>query len=189
MSRDNRLQKRINEAYAKGYAAGLEETVHLSEQFGAVGGGGGGNTGDTISGSGAIDFNDYTFILSLVGGEVGNTYQNLLDYTGRAPNYIYGQLRLPSGVRINILPGSPFVVVSRSNPPTFEINFDAIGQYFGVQDPYAPPPGTPGIPRDPMPQIRPGTKVSRPTRQAPRPGIQGPGGGFGGGMQPPMPPM
>lgn len=189
MSRDNRLQKRINEAYAKGYAAGLEETTHLSEQFGAGGGGGGGNTGDTISGSGAIDFNDYTFILSLIGGEVGNTYQNLLDYTAQAPNYIYGQLRLPSGVRINILPGSPFVVVSRSNPPTFEINFDAIGQYFGVQDPYAPPPGIPGVPGDPMPQIRPGTKVSRPTRQAPRPGIQGPGGGFGGGMQPPMPPM
>lgn len=186
MSRDNRLQKRINEAYAKGYAAGLEETVHLPEQFG-----GGGNTGDTISGSGAIDFNDYTFILSLVGGEVGNTYQNLLDYTGRAPNYIYGQLRLPSGVRINILPGSPFVVVSRSNPPTFQINFDAIGQYFGVQDPYAPPPGTPGLPLDGFPggrpAVRPGTKVSRPTRQAPRPGIQqGPGGGFGGGMQPPM---
>jgi hypothetical protein len=185
MSRDNRLQKRINEAYAKGYAAGLEETVHLSEQFG--GSVPGGNTGDTISGSGAIDFNDYTFILSLI-SNIGNTYQDLLDYTAQGPNFIYGQLRLPSGVRINILPGSPFIVLSRSNPPQFTINFNAIGEYFGVQDPYEPPPGTPGIPRDPVPQIiRPGTKVSRPTRQAPRPGIQqGPGGGFGGGMQPPM---
>ena len=189
MSRDNRLQKRINEAYAKGYAAGLEETTHLPEQFGA--GGGGGSTGDTIGGSGAIDFNDYTFLLSLI-SNIGNTFSALLDYTTSAENgYLYSQLLLPSGVRINILPDSPFIIVSRSNPPTYEINFDAIGQYFGVQDPYAPPPGTPGRPQPGFPggrpAVRPGTNFARPSRQANRPGIQqAPGGGFGGGMQPPM---
>ena len=178
MSRDNRIQKRINEAYAKGYAAGLEETTHLSEQFG---GGVPGGTTTTIGGNGTLDFNDYTFILSLVGEN--NTYGALMNYTIRQGSP--GLLQLPSGVFINIEQGvSPFIIVNRTNPPTYEIDFDALGQFFGVLNPSGQPAG----PRPPQRStIRPGTNFARPSRQAPRPGIQqGPGGGFGGGMQPPM---
>ena len=178
MSRNNRLQKRINEAYARGYAAGLEETAHLSEQFE---GGAPGGTGSMIGGQGAIDFNDYTFILSLIGEN--NTYSALINYTIRQGSP--GLLQLPSGVFINIEQGlSPFIIVNRTNPPTFEFDFDALGQFFGV-----PNPGGPRAPQPPFPprSIRPGTNFARPSRQANRPGIQqGPGGGFGGGMQPPL---
>ena len=179
MSRNNRLQKRINEAYARGYAAGLEETTHLSEQFEGSGGGG----AQVIGGSGAIDFNDYTFILGLLGEN--NTYGALVNYTTRqgSPGY----LQLPSGVFINIMDGSPFLVVARTNPPTVEFDFDALGQYFGVTNPGGQPAG----PRPPQRSVQPGTNFARPSRQAPRPGIQqAPGGGFGGGlgggMQPPL---
>jgi hypothetical protein len=181
MSRDNRLQKRINEAYAKGYAAGLEETAHLSEQFE---GGAPGGTGSMIGGQGTIDFNDYTFILSLIGEN--NTYSALINYTIRQGSP--GLLQLPSGVFINIEQGlSPFIIVNRTNPPTVQFNFDALGQFFGVPNPGGQPAG----PRPPQRSMRPGTNFARPTRQAPRPGIQqAPGGGFGGGlgggMQPPL---
>ena len=177
MSRDNRLQKRINEAYAKGYAAGLEETAHFSEQFEGSEGGG----SQLIGGSGAIDFNDYTFILGLLGEN--NTYGALINYTTRqgSPGY----LQLPSGVFINIQ-GYPFVIIRRTNPATVEFNFDALGQYFGVPNPGGQRPEPPLPPRS----MRPGTNFARPSRQANRPGIQqAPGGGFGGGMQPPMPPV
>jgi len=176
MSRNNRLQKRINEAYKKGYAAGL------SEQF--EGSGGSNAPEPLIGGQGTIDFNDYTFILSLLGEN--NTYGALVNYTTRqgSPGY----LQLPSGVFINILDGSPFLVVARTSPPTVEFDFDALGQFFGV-----PNPTDPAGPRPPAPprSIRPGTNFARPSRQANRPGIQqapggGFGGGFGGGMQPPL---
>ena len=180
MSRDNRLQKRINEAYAKGYAAGLEETAHLSEQFEGeetqiIG---------TMRGGGAIDFNDYTYLLSLL-SNLGGDYFNLLTVTERQGTP--GVLVLPSGVFINVTQGSsPFVIVNRRNPPGFEFNFDALGQYFGVPNPGGQRPEPPLPPRS----MRPGTNFARPSRQANRPGIQqAPGGGFGGGMQPPMPPV
>ena len=178
MSRNNRLQKRINEAYAKGYAAGLEETAHLSEQFG---GGAPGGTSTTIGGNGTLDFNDYTFILSLIGEN--NTYSALINYTIRQGSP--GLLQLPSGVFINIEQGvSPFIVVNRTNPPTVQFDFDALGQFFGVPNPGGQQPEPPRPPRRSM---RPGTNFARPSRQANRPGIQqGPGGGFGGGMQPPL---
>jgi len=118
MSRNNRLQKRINEAYKKGYAAGL------SEQF--EGSGGSNAPEPLIGGQGTIDFNDYTFILSLLGEN--NTYGALVNYTTRqgSPGY----LQLPSGVFINILYGSTFLFVSRTSPPTVEFDFDSLGQLF-----------------------------------------------------------
>ena len=188
MSRNSRLQKRINEAYAKGYAAGLKETAHLSEQFeGSQGGGGETQIIGTMRGGGAIDFNDYTYLLSLL-SDLGGDYLALQNVTVRQGTP--GILVLPSGVFINVTQGSsPFVIVNRRNPPGFEFNFDALGQYFGIPNPVYQQPEPPLPPRS----MRPGTNFARPSRQAPRPGIQGPGGGFGGGygggMQPPMPPV
>ena len=156
MKRQNNLQKKINEAYAKGYAAGLEETVHLSEQ------GAPGQTGDVIGGEGVVDFNDYTFLLSLVGAN--NDYyalRNLADDLNR--------IQLPSGVFINILPNSPFIDVDFSvNPPTFNFRLDVLGSFFGVENPSQGPAGL--LPAGPIRRPRPIAKGVFPRR----------------GMQPPM---
>lgn len=179
MSRNSRLQKRINEAYARGYAAGL------SEQFEGSGGGEAQAIG-TMRGGAAIDFNDYTYLLSLL-SDLGGDYNALQNVTIRQGTP--GVLVLPSGVFINVTQGSsPFVIVNRRNPPGFEFNFDILGQYFGVPNPGGQQPEPPRPPRRSM---RPGTNFARPSRQANRPGIQqAPGGGFGGGlgggMQPPL---